>query len=270
MAGAGNGYARSVDGRNTHTRMTLLDATLRAAKHLLPERLKWKIKVALGVPDMEASLIKLRRNGFRPRKVVDVGAYTGEWTQMCRRLFPDARVLMVEPQSRLREGLRERLASDPHLQFSPALLGARAQAAVPFYEADSASSIFAESEPSTCATATLPMTTLDEITRGSEFSSPDFIKLDVQGAELAVLEGGDHAVRSAEAILMEVNLLEIYAGVPLLDRTVAFMAERGFRVYDICTFFRRPLDNALWQADMIFIRSSSPLLASKSWGKHPT
>ena len=43
------------------------------------------------------------------------------------------------------------------------------------------------------------------------------------------------------------------------------MSERGFQVYNICTFFRRPYDGALWCVGVIFVRSSSPLVASKRW-----
>jgi hypothetical protein len=57
--------------------------------------------------------------------------------------------------------------------------------------------------------------------------------------------------------------------MPALRQTILrvaalqFMSERGFQVYDICTFFRRPYDCAL--RDVIFVRSSSPLVASKRW-----
>src|SRR5713101_6787102 len=105
--------------------MTVLDAALSGGKRLVPERLKRKIKVALGVPDMEASLLNMKRNGFSPKKIIDVGAYAGEWTRRCRRLLPDARVLTIEPQSSSRETLREMAASDAHLQFSPVLAGAK-------------------------------------------------------------------------------------------------------------------------------------------------
>ena len=64
---------------------------------------------------------------------------------------------------------------------------------------------------------------------------------------------------------MEVNLLGILDGAPLFHEATQFMSERGFQVYDICTFFRRPHDGALWQVDVIFVRSSSLLVASKRW-----
>src|SRR5947209_10700654 len=120
--------------------MRLLDAALQGAKAVVPDGLKRKIRVACGVPDMEASLLNMQRNGFHPQRVIDVGAYVGDWTRMCRRLFPDARVLMIEPQGRLRETLQQMAAADPRVEFSPVLVGANRQAAVPFYESESASS----------------------------------------------------------------------------------------------------------------------------------
>ena len=51
----------------------------------------------------------------------------------------------------------------------------------------------------------------------------------------------------------------------LLDEMVAFMSNHDFQVYDGCNFFRRPLDNALWQLDVVFLRRSSFLLASRRW-----
>jgi len=64
---------------------------------------------------------------------------------------------------------------------------------------------------------------------------------------------------------MEVNLLPILDGAPLFHEAAQFMSERGFQMYDICSFFRRPYDGALWQVDVIFVRVSSPLVASKRW-----
>jgi hypothetical protein len=64
---------------------------------------------------------------------------------------------------------------------------------------------------------------------------------------------------------MEVNLIGIHEGAPLFHEVVAFMAEQGFRVYDIISFFRRPYDGALWQVDVVFVKSTSSLVASRRW-----
>jgi hypothetical protein len=44
------------------------------------------------------------------------------------------------------------------------------------------------------------------------------------------LRGGELALASAEAVLMEVNLLGILDGAPLFRKATQFMSERGFQV----------------------------------------
>jgi hypothetical protein len=46
-----------------------------------------------------------------------------------------------------------------------------------------------------------------------------------------------------------------------------WLFQRGFVAYDICGLTRRPLDDALWQADMVFVRQDDVLRADKSYFK---
>ena len=114
-------------------------------------------------------------------------------------------------------------------------------------------------------TTHMPMTTLDAITEDGPFAHPTFIKLDVQGYELEVLRGGARSLESAEAVLMEVNLLRLHEGAPLFHESAEYMGKRGFQLYDLCSLIRRPFDGAVWQADVIFLRNSSPLVSSNRW-----
>jgi len=233
---------------------------------LVPESWKRQVKSTLfDVPDTETSLRRMRKLGFAPRTVIDVGAYVGDWTRTCKQIFPEARVLMVEPQSSRIPLLQSTSDGFEGVEFRPVLLGARQEASVPFYEAETASSVLSEADKQSAPTACLSMTTLDEVTSGTRFAAPDFIKLDVQGYELEVLKGGERTLQSAEAVLMEVNFLEIYDKAPLLHEAAEYMGQRQFQVYDICSLFRRPFDKALWQADVIFVRRSSRLVASTRW-----
>ena len=109
------------------------------------------------------------------------------------------------------------------------------------------------------------MRTLDSICSEAGFEKIDLLKLDVQGYELEVLRGAERSLLNTEVILMEVSLLGVNQGAPLVNEVLQFMAQRNFRAYDVCSFIRRPLDNALWQSDFVFVNEASHLLAKQSF-----
>jgi FkbM family methyltransferase len=234
-------------------------------KRLCPAPIKQRIKVACGSPDTDACLAAMKRRGFKPKVAIDVGAYSGEWTLSLRQLFPETRVLMVEPQPARRERLQALTHVHDGVEFAPVLLGAAAAAGVAFYQAETGSSVLRDCGNANAQSTAMEMTTLDAVSGGTPFEHPDFLKLDVQGYELEVLKGAEQVLRSVEAVMMEVNLIAVYQGAPLIHEVIGYMAARGFRVYDVCTLFRRPYDNALWQMDMIFVRAASALMASTRW-----
>jgi FkbM family methyltransferase len=234
-------------------------------KKFIPERFKRSVKLRCGVPDTEGSLAQLKRCGFSPAATVDVGAYSGEWTRSLLRFFPNTRVLMIEPQHVKSAELGTLCSCHSGLELATVLVGSEAAEGVAFYETDTASSVLKDANHDNAPYTVLTMTTLDNLVRERQFPSPAFIKVDVQGYELEVLRGAEQTLKSAEVILMEINLLPIYRDAPLAHDAVRFMADRGFNLYDIGTFFRRPYDNALWQMDAVFVRSSSHLIASSRW-----
>src|ERR1700720_4319857 len=52
------------------------------------------------------SLENLKRCGFHPANVIDIGAFIGEWTQRTRAIWPEAKYLMIEPQPNKQQQLR--------------------------------------------------------------------------------------------------------------------------------------------------------------------
>src|SRR5579862_62187 len=175
---------------------------------LLPPDVKSRLKGFLHIPDMEYSLLRLSRVGFRPQATIDIGANHGDWSRMCRRVFPGTRILGVEPQVRCEPSLRKMANELGGVTIVQTLLGARATAAVPFYvhEFSGISSVLREPEAAAVDAVPVDMMTLDELVAREEFPQPALIKLDVQGYELEVLRGGSQALAGAEVILMEVNL----------------------------------------------------------------
>lgn len=165
-------------------------------KSLVPRDVKNFCKKALGVPSMELGLLNMRRNGFSPEIVVDIGAFRGEYTRMCKRVFPNAHILMIEPQKARQRDLMELQGEYTNVAYTPALLGPAQREAVGFYESGSASSVLSVRENGESPTVYLPMTTLDLVTENTPFAKPDLVKLDVQGYELEVLQGGKRVLAS--------------------------------------------------------------------------
>ena len=238
----------------------------------LPRRLKEAAKKEIvqrfEVPSMERSLGNMRRLGFRPAGVVDIGAYKGEWTVMTRAIFPEAGFLMLEAQESQRailENIKNQFPAS--VNYRIALLGAENREGVDFHQYDVAptgASVLTAQAGAPARLVKCRMETLDAILSREGFRRPELIKIDVQGYELEVLKGGKEALAAAEAIAMEVSLLELYQGTPLMHEVIAFMHERGFLCYDIPTLMRRPSDRTLWQVDMIFVKAGSPLIQDKT------
>ena len=242
------------------------------AKKWLPKRLKEAAKKEFiqrfEVPSMESSLGNMRRLGFQPAGVVDIGAYKGEWTTMARSIFSEATFLMLEAQESQREVLETVKRQAPaSVDYRIALLGAESRENMEFHEYDVAptgASVLSAQSGAPARVAHRKMETLDGVLSRAGFRRPQFIKIDVQGYELEVLKGGKEALAAAEAIVMEVSLIELYKDNPLMHEVVAFMREHRFQCYDIPTLMRRPSDRVLWQVDMIFVKEGSPLVKDKT------
>lgn len=220
----------------------------------------------LGVPEILPALERLRANGFVPEQIFDVGAYCGEFARLCRNVWPRAGLTCFEVLPHRVQELRNWCTQDGNAIVIESLLGAEIKSAVPFHEMETASSVFEEHIPQVEPVNSYPMQTIDAVLRTHiGLKAPAFLKLDVQGYELEVLKGAREALSHICVILAEVNLIDIHKGVPLLDEVILFLRDKGFVAYDICGLGRRPLDNALWQADFIFVHRDAALRSDKRW-----
>lgn len=227
----------------------------------IPSRWKRALKWQLMIPDAGASLELLKRKGFRPQHVVDVGSYVGAWTRMCKDIWPAAEICMFEPQPDKKAALEQLARATPGVTLRTELLGDSPGQDVAFHLAETGSSTLdLLVGPDTVRSIVLRTETLSSALAGTAFARPDLIKVDVQGAELKVLNGGQDVLQAAEVVMLEVSLIEEYRDSPLFADVVAYMAQRGFLVQDVCTIFRNTPDQSMNEADVIFVRKGSPLI----------
>lgn len=233
-------------------------------KNLVPNSFKDKLRHKMGVPSQQGSFGNLKALGYSPQKVLDIGAYEGVWTTEFKQIFPDAQVLMLEGQT-AREAKLQQVANQlSHTSYKIELLGSE-QKEVEFNVYDTASSVLKENNETPAVTEKRTLALLDNVVKGNGFESPDFIKIDTQGYELEILKGGSNTLKSAQFVLLEVSLLNIYVDCPLVHETIAFMKQQGFVLYDICSLLRRPYDKALNQCDFLFIKEDAALRSSTRW-----
>ncbi len=233
-------------------------------KYLFPNSLKALLRTKLGVPEQKSAFERIKNLGFSPKTVLDIGAYEGHWAKDCQKIFPKSKILMLEGQTEKETILSNLTKANTSLNYKIALLGAETKE-VTFNIYDTASSVFTESNETNAATEQRTLSRLDDLVSNSDYSQPNFIKIDTQGYELEILKGAETTLKYAEFVLMEVSFLNIYNEAPLASEVISFMKSKDFVVYDICSLMRRPYDNALFQSDFLFIKESSPLRSSKRW-----
>lgn len=106
-------------------------------------------------------------------------------------------------------------------------------------------------------------TRLDDI---AEISDIDFIKIDVQGSELAVFKNASRALSGALLIQTEVEFVELYKGQPMFADVDIFLRAGGFQFHTLNGFAGRAFKplvangdvnsafrQALW-SDAIYVR----------------
>ena len=192
----------------------------------------------------------------------------------------NATVSCFEPQA----AQRARLGDAAHLRVFPNVLGDGGPATLHVTRYPGCTSLF-EPDPavidlftamSTQApdgnfhvlrTEPVATTRLDEI---EACPSADYVKIDVQGAELLVLRNGARKIAQAVVIECEVEFVPLYRGQPLFGEVQQFLSSQGMQFHkflDIAGRTFRPvqlgnpataISQGLW-ADAIFVRDFTHL-----------
>jgi FkbM family methyltransferase len=211
---------------------------------------------------MAATLSGLKHRGYVPRVVYDVGAADGSWTRQAMTYWPESTYVCFEPLAERKKDLDALQASRPSQILIEACGVGDADGELAMGVTDFLwDSSFAYSGSSA---RTVPVRRLDSlIATGTPM--PSFIKIDVQGFEKRVLDGGQAAMRHADLILMECTFFAFCEDMRTLDVTIAYMSANDFIPYEFVDYLRRPLDGAMGQCDILFIRKDHPLVSKKQW-----
>lgn len=204
------------------------------------------------------SLQQARNVGFLPTTVLDIGAAFGSFAQECRTIFPEARYLLLEPLREYLPVLERLKRTMPGMDvLCAAASSVSGEIDIHVHPDLVGSSLYREVEQGTDVNGVprrVRAVTIDSVVREQRVAGPFLLKLDVQGAELDVLNGANATLRDCEFAVLEVSFFKFFdRGIECCDLLTS-MRDRGFVPYDIVGLQYRPLDRALSQADIVFVR----------------
>lgn len=201
------------------------------------------------VPDIRRHLALLARFGVTPRGIVHVGGHHGEDIESylaagCRHIFYiEAHPTTFDRLQRHVAFWRDWLAvlarnygmaGVPTIDALHAAAGPEAgTATLNLTEDEGLSSLLPSADPEIVPTGRIevPMVTVDQAIAELGFADDAFnlLTLDVQGAELAVMQGATGLLGRIDLAIVELNLVERYRGQATPAGITAFLADHGFR-----------------------------------------
>jgi len=158
-------------------------------------------------------------------------------------IFPGSRVIAFE----LDRELCERLNAEarPGLEFFPVALG-RTEETRTLYEtvAPMCYSLYEPNErlirlyqnfevAYLKGTSEVQTVSLDTFTAQHGIASVDFVKIDIQGAELDVFQGGQNTLKDIALMVCEVEFVEHYVGQPLFGDVCAFLKQQDIMYHKL-------------------------------------
>ena len=211
---------------------------------------------------LRISLERMREIGFRPGAIFDIGVATG--TSGLYKVFRDVPYVLVDPLEESVPFMKEICARYKGAVYKVAAAGAQpGEISIAVHPGLSGSGALLKGD---YPRRVVPTVTLDQLIDEFDPPGPYLIKIDVQGLELEVLKGLDRHSDKAEVVVLETSLWadRKKSGAPNFAETIAYMAGRGFVLYDLANVAYRPRDGAIAEMDLVFCRPASELRHFKS------
>ena len=189
----------------------------------------------------------------RPKRVLDVGANIGSFSRGLLEKDPSCKIFMIEANPNCEPYLKS--IGQP---YDMVALGEKNGITELWVENSNpigtGSSIFRENtiwyQDGKCNKIKVPMKKLDSCSYFGE-NQIDLIKLDVQGSELGIINGGEKTITQTPFVLVEVSLLPYNEGAPLIENVVERMIGLGFYIADIIEYHKIEKD-IYFQLDLLF------------------
>jgi FkbM family methyltransferase len=157
--------------------------------------------------------------------VLDIGAHKGKWTQTFKKHYPNVKTLMIEAN----EDHIDNLIRTGH--YIIALLG-KDNEEVDYYMCEDKNNtegngIYRENTNVPFTSKKRKTVTLDSLLPGQKF---DLIKMDVQGAELDIIQSSPGFIHNAKYLWLELQPHNYNIGAPSAGKVIGYLNQIGFEI----------------------------------------
>lgn len=200
---------------------------------------------------------------YQFESIIDIGANVGQFGKKIRQYYPTAHLYSFEPIPFVCEELKLNFKDDPNFTAINVGLG-DSDGKTKFHMnlfSDSSSML----EIAELHTKNFPYTKdeieidvevkqLDNCFKVNEIQKPYLVKIDVQGFEEQVINGGLQVIRNADMIITESSYKELYKGQALFDTLYEKLKAMGFDFAGNLEQMESAFNGEPLQGDAIFIK----------------
>ena len=160
--------------------------------------------------------------------ILDIGARKGDWTKKFKEHYPEAKSLMIEANGDHKEDLEK---VGPYIL---ALVG-KDNTETDYYicddkQNDHGNGMYRENTNVPFTSKKRRVITLDSLLPGQRF---DLIKMDVQGAELDILQGSPGFIHNTKYLWLELQAHNYNLGAPSAGKVIGYLHQIGFEIVTI-------------------------------------
>jgi len=205
-----------------------------------------------------------RRSLLTCQQVIDVGANVGQFAERVRDLGFQGPILSFEPSGNAYSTLESKAAADDLWEVRNLAIGEKRGLATLLISENSVSSsllkvaplhLDAAPESRLSSTETVKVSTLDD--ELADDAQGLYLKLDIQGFELAALRGAVNALSSADIVQVEVSFAPLYENQGSWLDVSRFLEDHGFAVVWVDPGYEHRVTTQMLQADLFFKRQTT-------------
>ncbi len=223
---------------------------------------KSKYRPVYGLDWIQDAQDILYARGLQPSLIMDIGANRGQTSKRLARGFPSAQVHCFEPAPSSCEVLRANMQCFPNATAHQLAFGPERKMGRFFVRKHHEESSFLgleDAEAEGTQAIDIEMRSLDEYVPDKGWDAVDVLKINAEGYDLVILQGGRQLLEAGRIhlIFTEMIFKSHYDGQGSYMDQLAFMAECGYSLVGLYETASAPTGESMW-SNGLFVKNVGP------------